>query len=160
MAERSKHQYRTEKTLVVRCASGFYLLDVARVRRVVDHMTLHPSPFSVRGLAGLARFGGEPLAVFSLEALAVGEARFRDAAMTVVVIELGGDSPQRLGLAVDEALEIVSLPETDPGMAQDSLVSGPLNIDGRQAWLVNIDVLGVQGSLDRCPGVNQAKENN
>ncbi len=99
------------------------------------------------------------MAVFSLEALAVGEARFRDAAMTVVVIELGGDSPQRLGLAVDEALEIVSLPETDPGMAQDSLVSGPLDIDGRQAWLVNIDVLSVQGSLDRCPGVNQAKEN-
>lgn len=99
------------------------------------------------------------MTVFSLEALAAGEPPVRDLAVTVVVIELGGDLPQRLGLAVDEALEIVSLPETDPGMvAQDGVISGPHDIDGRQAWLVNIDALSAQGSLDRCPGVNQAKE--
>ncbi len=157
MEPRSDYRNQIEKALLVRSASDFYLLNVGRVRRVVDHMTLHPSPFVVHGLAGLARFGGEPLAVFSLEALAVGEPPVRDLAVTVVVIELGGDLPQRLGLAVDEVLEIVSLPEIDPGMAHDRVVSDPLDIDGRQARLVNVEALSVQDSSDRCRGVNDQR---
>ncbi len=159
MEPRSNHRSQIENVLLVRCASDFFLLDVGRVRRVVDHMTIHPSPFSVLGLSGLARFGGGPLTVFSLEALAVGEPNVRQVGMTVVVIDIGGSAPaQRLGLAVDEVLEIVSLRETDPGVAHDSVVSRPLDIDGRQARLFNVDALGAMGSIDRCPGVNQTKE--
>ena len=153
------HRSRIEKALLVRCASDFLLLDVGRVRRVVDHMTIHPSPFSVPGLSGLARFGGGPLAVFSLEALVVGQPSVRHVGMRVVVIDIGGSDPvQRFGLAVDEVLEIVSLRETDPAVTHDCVVSGPLDLDGRQARLFNVDALGAQGSINQCPGVNQTKE--
>ncbi|MEN8163563.1 MAG: chemotaxis protein CheW [Acidobacteriota bacterium] len=159
MDQSSTSKDQIDKALVVRCGSEFFLLDVARVRRVIDKTTIHPSPFSVLGLSGLARFGGGPLAVFSLEALAVAQPSVRPVGMTVVVIDIGGSNPaQRLGLAVDEVLEIVSLHEEYPDMAHDCVVSRPLDIDGRQARLFNVDALGAQGSIDRCPGVNQIKE--
>jgi len=159
MAERSRNRSRIDKALLVRSASDFFLLDVGRVRRVVDHLTVHPSPFSVPGLSGLARFGGGPLTVFSLESLVVGEPTVRHEGMTVVVIEVGeSDSTQRLGLAVDEVLEIVGLGDRELGVAPDWVVSEPLEIDGRLARLLNVEALGSPGSIDRCPGVQQVKE--
>lgn len=150
-----------EKALVVRCDSEFFLLDVARIRRVVDNMTLHPSPFSVPGLEGLARFGGEPLTVFSLRKLAIGEPDIRPGRITVVVIEIGeSESLQRIGLAVDDVLEIVPVCETNVGVVEDSIVSEPMDFDGRQARLFDVDALDDHGAINRCPGVMRAKERN
>lgn len=131
---------------MVRCGAEFFLVDVGRVRRLEDNMAIHPSPFPVRGFLGLARFGGEPLTVFSPEALACEGACVRQDRMTVVVVEIGGsDPPQRLGLAVDEALEIVSLGETGPAEGRDEVLSAPFDLGGRQTRRFNIEVLGDQG---------------
>lgn len=159
MEHRSNSRQPVENALVARCDSEFFLLDVNRVRRVVDDMTLQPSPFTVSGLAGLARFGGEPLPVFSLQFLAVGEPEIGAGRRTVVVIEVGeSDSVQRIGLAVDDVLEIVSVPEADRNELQDAVVSELMEFDGFRARLFDVDALDHEGAIDRCPGVMRAKE--
>lgn len=131
---------------MVRCASEFFLVDLDRVRRMEDRLTIHTAPISARGFLGLARFGGEALTIFSPEVLAGGRPCARQKEMTVVVVEIGGaDPPQRLGLAVDEALEIVSLDETCPTQAVDRIVSEYFDLGGRQARRFNIEALGTQG---------------
>lgn len=159
MEQRSSSRRPIENALVVRCDSDFFLLDVARVRRVVDEMTLHQSPVPVPGLAGLARFGGEPLTVFSLQLLANGEPEPRSGRMTVVVIEVGKPvSLQRIGLAVDDVLEIVSVREADWDGVEDSVVSELTEFNGIQARLFDVDALDDEGAINRCPGVMRAKE--
>ena len=159
MEQRSNSPGPIENALVVRCDSDLFLLDVARVRRVVDDMTLHQSPFPAPGLAGLARFGGEPLTVLSLQLLAVGEPEVRPERMKVIVVEVGkSESLQRIGLAVDDVLELVSVSEADWVGLEDSVVSELKEFKGFQARLFDVDALDDEGAVNRCPGVMRAKE--
>ncbi len=136
-----KHVQKNE-SLVVRCATDFFLVNIDQIRRIEDDLAISPSPFAVCGLVGLARFGGEPLSVFSLKALAEGGACLRQDRMTVVVAEIGRKDPvQRIGLAVDEVLEILSLGEADPDEAPITVLSGFFDLGGRRIRRFNIDAL-------------------
>ncbi len=139
---------RTGKALVVRCGSEFFLLKTDSIRRIVDPMVIHPVPFAVKNLLGLARFGGEPLSVFSLQGMAGDAGALPLKRMTVVVVDIeGSDAPQRLGLGVDEVLEIAS-PE-GPGEERRStgIISEPIEINGKQARWFNVRALNTQGSI-------------
>lgn len=131
------------QTLVVRCATEFFLIDIDRVRRIEDDLAISPSPIAARALIGLARFGGEPLAIFSLKALAEGGPCVRRERMTVVVAEIARkDHPvERIGLAVDEVFEIHPLGETDSDEVPLTVVSGFFDLGGRRVRRFNIDNL-------------------
>ena len=130
---------QAESFLVVRSGPDLFLLDLHGVRRVLDNVTIYPSPFMGQGILGLARFGGEPLVVLSLESLASAGSGTRQTRRTVVVVNAGNlDQGQRLALAVDEVLEILSLDLDDIYETCEHLISAPINLDGRTMRRVNL----------------------
>jgi len=117
-------------------------MNVDEIRRIEDDLAIFPSPFLARGFVGLARFGGEPLSVFSRKALAEGGPCVRRDRMTVVVVEIGRkDSVQRMGLAVDEVLEILAAGGADSDQVPITVVSDFFDLGGRQVRRFNIDAL-------------------
>lgn len=145
MESHANHADQFEMFLVVRCDSEFFLIELDRVQRVIDNVSIYPSPFMVNGMMGLSRFGGEPLIVLSLESLASQGPPVRPARMTVIVVRVGGsDEQQGVGLAVDEALEILSLEGVDSEDLSDEVVSAPFGFGGRQVRRVNLQALSDQ----------------
>ncbi len=142
MPDPSIEHVQKNEALVVRCATEFFLIDIDQIRRIEDDLAISPSPFAAPGFVGLARFGGEPLSIFSLKALAEGGPCVRRDRMAVVVTEFARKDPvQRIGLAIDEVLEILSLGEVDPDEAPIPVVSGFFEIGGRRIRRFNIDAL-------------------
>ncbi len=96
--------------LLVRVGEQICALPVGAVRRVVRALSVHPLPGARPELAGLAEFAGEPLPVLDL-------ARLINAPIgphplfpvTVVVWSRTADGREAIGLAADEALEVVDL---------------------------------------------------
>ena len=127
---------------MVRCSDEFFLIDLRQIRRVEDDLALYPSPFPLPGFVGLTRFGGDPLSVFSLMALVEdGRSIFQDR-MTVVVAEIGRkESPQLIGLTVDEVLEILPAVRVEPEGTPEHLVSCFVDLDGRRVRRFNVDAL-------------------
>jgi hypothetical protein len=68
--------------------------------------------------------------------------------MTVVVVDIeGSDAPQRLGLGVDEVLEIASPEGSGKDRLSTGIVSEPIEINGKQARWFNVRALSTQGSI-------------
>jgi len=154
MPDPSIDHIQKRQALVVRCDAEFFLIDIEQVRRIEDDLAISASPFAARGFIGLARFGGQPLSVFSLKVLAEGGPCVRRPRMTVVVAEIVRKDPvQRMGLAVDEVLEIQSLGDAGTDDAPISVVSGFFDLGGRRVRRFNIDNLGAGSTM-----LDEAKE--
>ncbi len=96
--------------LLVRVGEQICAVPVAAVRRVVRALTVHPLPGARAELAGLAEFAGEPLPVLDLGRLIgapIGPHPLFP--VTVVVWSRTADGREAIGLAADEALEVVDL---------------------------------------------------
>ena len=96
--------------LLVRVGEQICAVPVGAVRRVVRALTVHPLPGARAELAGLAEFAGEPLPVLDLGRLIgapIGPHPLFP--VTVVVWSRTADGREAIGLAADEALEVVDL---------------------------------------------------
>lgn len=132
--------------LLVRAGERLYGLPAERVRRVVSSMGLQPVAGHAPGLVGLGRFGGEPLAVVSLENIAAGRSCVWRNRSTVIVIRTGcGDD---LGLLVDEALEVAAV-EVDSGEGgPNGLLTQASTVDGRVVWRIDLGMLEQRRGTD------------
>ncbi len=96
--------------LLVRAGEQICAVPVGSVRRVVRALTVHPLPGARAELAGLAEFGGEPLPVLDLARLIGAPVGAHPLfPVTVVVWSRTADGREGVGLAADEALEVVDL---------------------------------------------------
>jgi chemotaxis signal transduction protein len=122
--------------LIVRVGETTAALPAGGVRRVVQALRLHPLAGAGASVLGLAEFAGEPLAVLDLAHLLGLSRPAGDAPPVTVVAWLGGaDEREQVGLAVDEALEVVEL---DAAAA----AAGELLVRGRPVRLVDLERLG------------------
>ena len=116
--------------LLVRSGGTVWALPADQVRRVVRGLACHPAPGARPHLLGLAQFGGEPLAVLDLHALVAGVMPRSDHRATVILGRRGTRSDAVLGLAIDEALRVVTLADPPHPGSPNSLTEGTLSIDG------------------------------
>jgi len=116
--------------LLVRSGGFGWALPADQVRRVVRGLACHPAPGGRPHLLGLAQFGGEPLAVLDLHALVAGGTPRSDHRATVILGRCGARSGAVLGLAIDDALRVVTLADPPQPGSSDPLVEGTLTIDG------------------------------
>ena len=120
------------RTGSVRCA-----LPASDVVRVVRHLRCYAVPGSQSHFIGLAQYGGDPLPVLDLHTLVEGGAPSTRHQATVI---LGSGRRRRrsvLGLAVDEVLQVVELPEGNVGAPGAALVADTVEIGGRTVKVVN-----------------------
>ncbi len=116
--------------LLVRSGGAGWALPADQVRRVVRGLACHPAPGARPHLLGLAQFGGEPLAVLDLHALVTGGTPRSDHRATVILGRHGAWSGGVLGLAIDEALRVVTLADPPHPGSPNLLAEGTLTIDG------------------------------
>ncbi|MFN7941867.1 MAG: chemotaxis protein CheW [Thermoanaerobaculia bacterium] len=103
--------------LVVRLGPQRVALPAAAIERVVRGLNILPLPGAAAATVGLAEFAGEPLAVVDLGHW-LGVRRTRPASSGLTVVARLGDARagERLGLAVDEVLEVTAVSAApDPG---------------------------------------------
>lgn len=117
---------RRHRVLVARAAEHWACIPVDKVRWIGDRISVHPVPFDLPGLIGLARWAGEPLLVFSLESLmGWGAGAARDRMTLVVIEEARRHNPVRVFLAVDEVAEVVPVePGSDRSEPMEIRLSG------------------------------------
>ncbi len=127
--------------LLVRSGGAGWALPADQVRRVVRGLACHPAPGARPHLLGLAQFGGEPLAVLDLHALVTGGTPRSDHRATVILGRHGAWSGSVLGLAIDEALRVVTLADPPQPGSPNSLVEGSLTVDGDSVRVLNTDHL-------------------
>ncbi len=127
--------------LLVRSGGTEWALPADQVRRVVRGLACHPAPGARPHLLGLAQFGGEPLAVLDLHALVAGGMPRSDHRATVILGRRGARSGAVLGLAIDEALRVVTLADPPQPGSTNSLVERSLTVDGDSVRVLNTDHL-------------------
>ncbi len=124
--------------LIVRVGERHYGLPAERIRRVVASMNLWPVAGYAPALIGLGRFGGEPLAVLSLENLTTGLRSRWSGSGTVIVVWVGhGDD---LGFVVDEALDVRTVELGSGESTRGGLLKKTVIDDGRVVSCVDFGV--------------------
>ena len=121
-------------------------MPVDRVQKIVRSLVLHAVPGSSAHLLGLAQYGGEPLAVLDLEAMLDGGAKAgggRGQRMTIVVRAGAEQATETVGLAVDDAIQVITLNDKDlrptgPGLAVAEALIG-------DALVTVVDLQGLAG---------------
>jgi chemotaxis signal transduction protein len=123
--------------LLVRTGSLSCALPASDVVRVVRHLRSHVVPGSRSHLVGLAQYGGDPLPVLDLHALVDRGASKARHQSTVILGRGRMRGHSVLGLAVDEALRVVHLPDGAAVNPDAGLVSATVNIDGEEVQVLN-----------------------
>ncbi|HXU45527.1 MAG TPA: chemotaxis protein CheW [Thermoanaerobaculia bacterium] len=128
--------------LLVRAGEQVCALPVAAVRRVVRALSVHPLPGARPELAGLAEFAGEALAVLDLSRL-LGAPLGPHPAFPVTVVVWAGPLERReaVGLAADEALEVVLIDDAAvvPGAG---FLRGDAMVGARLVRVLDLERLG------------------
>jgi len=116
--------------LLVRSGGASWGLPADQVRRVLRGLACHPAPGGWPHLLGLAQYGGEPLAVLDLHALVSGGTPRSNHRATVILGRRGDKFGAVLGLAIDEALRVVTL--ADPAQADSAAawIERAVTVDG------------------------------
>ncbi len=100
--------------LVVRVGDRRLAIPVASLRRIVRALHVFPLPGAESRFAGLAQLGGEPLPVLDLGVLVGAADRTVSPSRLAVVVGIAGRAGEQLvGLAVDDALEVLAAPTGD-----------------------------------------------
>jgi chemotaxis signal transduction protein len=128
--------------LVVACGDRLCALPLGGVRRVVRALDTHPLPGSAPELAGLAEFGGEPVPVLDL-AMMVGAQAGPSPAFPVTVLAWVGPVHHRelVGLAVDQALEVVGLAPREILRSGEGILLGEVLVDTRPVAVLDLERL-------------------
>lgn len=132
-----------QRCLLVRAGDQECALPLARVRRVVRALHVHPLPGAAPELLGLAEYGGEPLPVLDLARLiGASPAGAGPAAVTVVVAVGPRGAAELVGLAADAALDIAEAPLAGLPGADRALIVGEVLLDGRPVRVLDPGMLG------------------
>lgn len=132
--------------LLVRSADLFCALPAANVRRIARDLTAHPLPGGKPHLSGLAQYGGEPLAVLDLRALVTGDEPSAVSRTTVIVMPRLTPAPARLGLGVDEAIEVVTIATGLSAAAGSWPVAGWTRRGGREVAVIDLEAVFSDGA--------------
>jgi chemotaxis signal transduction protein len=127
--------------LIVRSEDLHCAVPAANVRRIARDLATHPLPGGQQHLIGLAHYGGEPLAVLDLRSLITGDSQAVQWGTTVIVRPRRKGVRARFGLAVDEALSVVSLEIEPSAGAPPCLVVGESVRDGLDVVVLDPEVL-------------------
>jgi chemotaxis signal transduction protein len=110
-------------------------------------VTIYPVPGADPRLIGLAQCDGEPIAVLDLLHLVEGADEIGSGPPVVVVVRAGAEEAlETLGLAVDEALEVATIPErllTTDGAG--GLVRGTASFGDGTVRVLDLSALGETG---------------
>jgi chemotaxis signal transduction protein len=133
--------------LLVRSGTLKCALPASDVVRVVRGMIYYPVPGSQTRLIGLAQYGGEPLPVLDLHAVVEGSASGSRHRSTVILGRGRRRDRPFLGLAVDDVLQVVSLP-VDSAPSGESEVVADAVIEGDAVRILDTGRLLVDTSDD------------
>jgi chemotaxis signal transduction protein len=136
---------RDQRFLLVRAGGVCYGIAADQVRHLVRGLTCHPLPGSNPRLLGLAQFGGEPLAVLDLHALAEGGPALSGQWVTVILGRGDRDSWSAIGLAVDEALRVEVLDRQPSGGRGRRLVQGVVELGDCAVKVLDTSLLLADG---------------
>jgi chemotaxis signal transduction protein len=131
------------KAVMARAGDSWCALPLTKVRRVIRSLKLYPLPGSGEEIAGLAEVDGEPIVVLSLERV-IGAPPGPSAEFpATLLVEVGDGGVQEvLGLAVDEAGDIVDLKETLIVGPAQGLVRGETHVDKIPVRVIDLAELG------------------
>ena len=124
-------------------------MPAAAVQRILRSLVVHPVPGSSAHLLGLAQYGGEPLAVIDLERLlhpdGDGGGGSSGQRMTVVVRSGGEQAAETIGLAVDDAVEVIALADSDLKPSGPGVVRAEAVLAGELVRVVDLGALAGEG---------------
>lgn len=110
---------------------------------MIRSLKLHPLPGSGEEVAGLAEVDGEPVVVLSLERLIEAPAGARAEYPATLLVDVGtGHHHEVLGLAVDEAGDIVHLREASIVGPARGLVRGETHLEKSIVRVLEVTELG------------------
>ena len=142
VAPRRSQRGRT-RYLIVRAGERRHALPVAAIRRIVRSLVVHPVAGALPELLGLAQFGGEPFAVLELAALVEGEP---SPASEIAVILHPRATGEPVALMVDEALELVTIPDDEIGAPGEGMVVGEALIGDTPVRILDLERIAAEVS--------------
>jgi chemotaxis signal transduction protein len=129
------------KALLARAGDCWCAIPLDDLRRVLPAVKLHPLPGAGWEVAGLAEVDGEPLVVLNLERL-VGAPPGAAADFPVTLVVAAGVRRETIGLAADEAGDIVQLDRAQASGERRGVAAGELAVGPRVVRLVELQRLG------------------
>ncbi|MFC2144378.1 chemotaxis protein CheW [Acidobacteriota bacterium] len=126
-----------ERFLIVRTGSLSCALPASDVVRVVRQLRIYAVPGSRSHLVGLAQYGGDPMPVLDLHVLVergVSNARHHS---TVILGRGRKRGHAVLGLAVDDVLRVVDLPQSAAVGSDSGLVGETVELEGEEVKVLN-----------------------
>ena len=129
------------KALLARAGDCWCAIPLEDLRRVLPAVKLHPLPGSGWEIAGLAEVDGEPLVVLSLERL-LGAPAGAGSEFPVTLVVAAGARRETIGLAADEAGEIVHLDRRAATGTARGIVAGEVALGERVVRVVELARLG------------------
>jgi chemotaxis signal transduction protein len=141
MVQEMKEAQEDQRYLLVRSGGLSCALLASDVVRVVRRLRCHAVPGSRSHLVGLAQYGGDPLPVLDLQAL-VEQGTSSARHQSTVILGRGRRRDRSvLGLAVDEVLRVVALPERAVEDSESGLVGEAIQIEGEEVKMLNTQQL-------------------
>jgi chemotaxis signal transduction protein len=127
---------------VAKSAGETFGIPTENIIRVLRNLTIHGVPGAGAPMIGLTQYAGEPVPVIDLVELAAGEKR--PGSHSVVVLLRCGTAPttEVVGVAIDEAVRLVTADVDFGTQAAETVVSGMVCIEGVELRLVNPEKIG------------------
>jgi chemotaxis signal transduction protein len=129
------------KALLARAGDCWCAIPLDDLRRVLPAVKLHPLPGAGWEIAGLAEVDGEPLVVLNLERL-VAAPPGAAADYPVTLLVTAGARREVIGLAADEAGDIVQLDPAQASGERRGVTAGELAVGPRVVRLLELARLG------------------
>jgi chemotaxis signal transduction protein len=129
------------KALLARAGDCWCAIPLADLDRVLPAVKLHPLPGAGWEIAGLAEIDGEPLVVLDLERLIEAPAG-ASADYPVTLVVTAGARHERIGLAADEAGDIVLVDRAQANGERRGVAVGDLAVGSRLVRLLELGWLG------------------
>jgi chemotaxis signal transduction protein len=134
MGSESGPEVSPHHVLVVRVGGRRLAIPVESLRRIVRALQVFPLPGAEARFAGLAQLGGEPLPVMDLGVLVGAAERTVAPNRLAVVVGIAGEAGEHLlGLAVDEAVEVMAASADDQPTA-----SGRVRVGGEEIEMFDL----------------------
>lgn len=132
----------TFKALTVRAGDAWCAMPLPRVRRVIKSLKLHPLPGAGPQIAGLAEVDGEPVVILSLERLLDAPPGAAAEFPVTLLVEAGGAAREVVGLAADEAGDIVRLDGAAIAGPTRGLIRGEARLERGPVRVLDLAALG------------------